>query len=142
MKNIVITLLTALIPVLVSAQEWIEISKQETETLYIYDNIIDEYGDHLVWTKTTYNTPEARKNAMKEWGTKNYIFELKVLYSLNSEWSKICTKSSSFYSESGKVLDSYTAPYDDWQYIAPETMGELIRDAAKYIYEKSRKLAD
>ncbi len=135
MKNIVITLLMTLIPMLASAQEWIEIGKLESQTLYVYGNIQDEYGNHLVWEKITYDTPEARKQAMNENGTKYHIFEDRILWCFNSEWSKICMKSVSSYSKSGKVLSSYTAPYDDWQYITPETTGELIRNAAKYIYE-------
>lgn len=51
MKNIVITLLMTLIPMLASAQEWIEIGKLESQTLYVYGNIQDEYGNHLVWEK-------------------------------------------------------------------------------------------
>ena len=135
MKNIVITLLAALIPMLASAQEWIEIGKDDSETCYVYGNIQNEYGNHLVWVKTTYDTPEARKQAMNDLGTKYHVFENKTLWCFNSEWSKVYIKSGTAYSKSGKVLSSYTAPYEDWQYIIPETRGETVRDLAKYIYE-------
>lgn len=137
MKNIVITLLTTLIPMLAHAQEWIELGSQDSQTWYIHSNIQNEYSNHLVWVKITYDTPEARKQAMNDKGVKYHIFEEKILYYFNSEWSKISVKSGTSYSKSGKVLYSFTAPYDEWQYITPETVGEGIRDAAKYIYENS-----
>ncbi|CCY65232.1 unknown [Prevotella sp. CAG:1124] len=135
MRNIVITLLAALIPMLASGQEWIETGKNDSQTWYIYKNIQDEYGNHLVWVKTTYDTPEARKQAMNDIGTKYHVFEDKTLFCFNSEWSKLYVKSVSAYSKSGKVLSSYNANYEDWDYIAPETIAATIRDLAKYIYE-------
>ena len=135
MRHIVIALLATLMPMLTYAQEWIELGSQDSQTWYIYSNIQNEYGNYLVWAKITYDTPEARKQAMNDKGVKYHVFEDRMLYYFNSEWSKISVKSGSSYSKSGKVLNSFTAPYDEWQYITPETVGEAIRDAAKYIYE-------
>ena len=138
MRNIVITLLMTLMPMLASAQNWIEILKNDSQTWYVYGNIQDEYDNHLVWVKTTYDTPEARKQAMNDHSTKYHVFEDRDLLCFNSEWTKYYVKSASSYSKSGKVLGSSDADYEGWRYITPDTRAEIVSNAVKYIYENQK----
>jgi len=135
MKKILLITLIALLPTFCHAGDWIEIASQDDETYYIYSDIQKEYGNYLVWIKTTYDTEQKRKQQMVKLKSKYYVFEQKILWVFNSEWTKSALRSVIAYGRKGNVLDSYTAPYDDWQYITPETIGEGWRDAAKYIYE-------
>lgn len=135
MKHLTATLLFCFATLFAYAGEWLKIDSQDSKTWYIYTDIQDEYGNHLVWIRTTYDTPEARRQAMNNYHTKYHVFEDKMLYSFNSGWTQMALKSAISYSKSGQVLDSYNSPYDEWNYITPGTIGEMWRNAAKYIYD-------
>lgn len=135
MKRLLLITLIALLPALSHAGDWLELGSQDDETYYIYSDIQKEYGNYLVWVKVTFDTEQKRKQKMQELGTRYYVFEQKILWVYNSDWTKDALRSTILYGRKGNVLDSYSPAYDDWHYITPETIGESWRDAAKDIYE-------
>ncbi len=131
------TLMAAMLPLLAFAGDWIEMFSQDGKTNYIYSTIENEYDEHLVWIKTTYDTPESRKAITDEREQDQLVFESRILLAFNSTWSKINIKKSTYYGADGSTISTYNFDdYSDWNYISPDSVAEAWRDAARMIYNK------
>ncbi len=139
------TLMAAMLPLLAFAGDWIEMYSQNGETYYIYSSIedeydeYDEYNDHLVWVKTTYDTPESRNAATEKYKQAHSIFESKLLMAFNSNWSKVKEKTVIFYKEDGKPLSNNDIEeYCEWKHIIPDSFVEIWRDYARELYNSAK----
>ena len=111
--------------------EWILVDETSDALVYINTDISEEYGSYLVWQKWDYKKAKktgSRKHAKYYWSTV-YLCEY------SKDFSKNRLRSYTKYSKSGKVVESASFEYGDWDYIVPDTVGETLAEAAQYIYE-------
>ena len=142
MKKLLMTLLAAMLPLLAFAGDWIEMFSQNGKTHYIYSTVEDEYNDHLVWIKITYDTPESRKAETEVDSQGRLVFQSKILFAFNTTWTKIKNKERLYLDENGNLISSYNLDdRSDWKYIVPGSVGASYRDYAKELYNSANSNA-
>lgn len=117
-----------------AAGEWIEIGTQDGVKYSMYTKITTDYaGNHSVWIMQEYVTKATRAKAMKRLKLKRTPYSQKVCYKYNSSFSESSFSSGVIYNAKGNVIESYNAPFDDFEPIVPGTLGESWAEMAQYI---------
>lgn len=116
-----------------AAGEWIEIGTQDGIKYSMYTKITSDYSGHSVWIQEEYTTKAARAVTMKDFRLRRTPYSKKMCIKFNKSFSELTNVSIIFYSAKGNVIESYNAPYDDFNPIVPGTLGESWAEMAQHI---------
>lgn len=88
-----------------SAGEWIEISSDEDVTIFYNSNIVTgKNGNHFVWVKAVYQTPEWQKYFSRMIGSKVPVVTTKTKAEYDEIYSLVRVRQVICYSKAGKKL--------------------------------------
>lgn len=116
-----------------AAGEWIEIGEQDGIKYTVYSKITKENdykGCYVVWIMSEYKTQAARARMKKHFKLQKTPFSQKACYKYNSSFTEDSLSSLVFYSSEGSVIDSYKAPYDEFEQIVPGSLAEWWAEMA------------
>lgn len=88
-----------------SAGEWIEISSDEDVTIFYNSNIVTgKNGNHFVWVKAVYHTPEWQNYFSRMIGSKVPVVTTKTKAEYDEIYSLVRVRQVICYSKAGKKL--------------------------------------
>lgn len=93
---------------------WLGISNDNTATLF---GDADSRTDDRAWFEARYAKPQKHSNG-------KFYNTVKTLGEMDCSGKRYRFLTITWYSKSGKFIDSYTPSYDDWSYVIPGTVGE------------------
>lgn len=116
-----------------AAGEWMTMGEQDGVKYSIYTKITsDGYSNnHVVWILVDFKTQPARAEARRHFALKRTPFSERVCVKFNSAFSQMAIVSAVFYDSKGTVIYSFTAPYDDFIPIVPDTLSEVWAEWAQ-----------
>ncbi len=102
-----------------SAGEWIEISSDEDVTISYNSNIVTEKnGNHFVWVKAVYHTPEWQNYFSRMIGSKTPVVTTRTKAEYDEIYSLVRVRQVICYSKAGKKLyDSGDDRLAGWGYV-------------------------
>lgn len=102
-----------------SAGEWIEISSDEDVTIFYNSNIVTgKNGNHFVWVKAVYHTPEWQNYFSRMIGSKVPVVTTKTKAEYDEIYSLVRVRQVICYSKAGKKLyDSGDDRSAGWGYV-------------------------
>lgn len=128
--------LTLIIALLISVfasfaqSKWVSVSENTRGDKFLIKDDISSDGlsTIFVWVKTVY------KKATTDKG--KYSLQL---YEFNTSTKEFRIRAVFFYSQYDRVIDSFQFnEYEsEWNYVAPESIGETIMTTAFYLYKKT-----
>ena len=88
-----------------SAGEWIEISSDEDVTIFYNSNIVTgKNGNHFVWVKAVYHTPEWQNYFSRMIGRKTPVVTTRTKAEYDEIYSLVRVRQVICYSKAGKKL--------------------------------------
>ena len=105
------------------------VDENELASVYISTDITQSYGSYYVWEKWIYKKAQKTGNGKHA----KYYKETVYLVEYTNDFSKNKLLSYTKYNSKGKVVDSASWEYGDWDYIVPGSVGEAIAEGIQYI---------
>lgn len=134
MKKLFIALIFVLLGTLFSKAEttWIEIYDDKEVTIYMSKDIRQtDNGGYRVWEKHEYKKPQLINKK-----TYNYIIAL-------TEYDKYLERFKTFadyyYNKYDKFLHSKIDKFPEWEYVIPDSIGEIIAEIIREVLEEEKK---
>lgn len=109
----IIVLCLALFPLIIYAQttksaksgQWIKVSDDDDVEIYYNSNIVtDKKGQHIVWVKAVYHTPEWQKYFARQIGSKSPVTMTKTKAMYDDIYSYVMVRQVQCYNKAGKLL--------------------------------------
>lgn len=99
--------------------EWIKVSEDEMVTISYNSNIVtDKTGNHFVWVKAVYHTPEWQKYFSRMIGTNIPVVTTRTKAEFDDNYSLVRVRQVICYSKAGKKLyDSGDGRSAGWGYV-------------------------
>ena len=99
--------------------EWIKVSEDEMVTISYNSNIVnDKNGNHFVWVKAVYHTPEWQKYFSNMIGSKIPVVTTRTKAEYDEIYSLVRVRQVICYSKAGKILyDSGDDRSAGWGYV-------------------------
>lgn len=99
--------------------EWIKVSEDEMVTISYNSNIVtDKTGNHFVWVKAVYHTPEWQKYFSRMIGTNIPVVTTRTKAEFDDNYSLVRVRQVICYSKAGKKLyDSGDDRSAGWGYV-------------------------
>lgn len=99
--------------------EWIKVSEDEMVTISYNSNIVnDKNGNHFVWVKVVYHTPEWQKYFSNMIGIKTPVVTTRTKAEYDEIYSLVSVRQVICYSKAGKKLyDSGDDRSAGWGYV-------------------------
>ena len=99
--------------------EWIKVSEDEMVTISYNSNIVnDKNGNHFVWVKAVYHTPEWQKYFSNMIGSKIHVVTTRTKAEYDEIYSLVRVRQVICYSKAGKKLyDSGDDRSAGWGYV-------------------------
>lgn len=99
------------------AADWVEVGSNKDQILY---GDADSRISNRAWFKTDYFKPQKLSNG------KFYKSDMALVEADCVGGGRFQLLSEVYYSSSGKVVDSYTPRYPEYQYVIPGSAGESV----------------
>lgn len=115
------------------AGEWLELGSADGVTDYINTTITEEYDGYVVWVMNKYTTKASRASTTKSYKAKRTVYSSKSCFKFNKSWSKVATIAGVLYNSSGGVIDSWNAPYEEFNMVVPGSNAEAWAGVAQLI---------
>ena len=140
MKNTFLTITFLLLSLNSFSQNWIEVTKDKFgNKFYIKSSIVSKGGDLgiedsviKIWLKKTEKkiTDQRSKSKRKVY----YNAYMLKLMEFDCKNTKSRTLSITGYSSSGVVLGTESIDYAEWEYIVPDSVGEILLEKVCELY--------
>lgn len=85
--------------------QWIKVSDDDDVEIYYNSNIVtDKKGQHIVWVKAVYHTPEWQKYFARQIGSKSPVTMTKTKAMYDDIYSYVMVRQVQCYNKAGKLL--------------------------------------
>ena len=121
MKKLLLLLVLVLTSFSMKAGDWIKVYEDSTYTVFLEDEYDEDYDGYLVWLKCVYKTSQ-------KLGKNKYYKYFISLVQYNSSFTQSRDLKTIAYNKNGKVVDSSEPYYPEWEYIVPDSVGQLLAE--------------
>jgi len=85
--------------------QWVKVSDDDDVEIYYNPNIVtDKKGQHIVWIKAVYHTPEWQKYFARQIGSKSPVTMTKTKAMYDDIYSYVMVRQVQCYNKAGKLL--------------------------------------
>ena len=107
---------------------WIEVYQDKKVTVSVYNKFKHSKDNGIkAWVKYSYSVPQTSGNT-------SYV-EIKSYLEYNSDYDKSRCFSTTLYNKEGTPVDTYNSEFPKWEYIIPDSLGEVAADFVKAMNE-------
>jgi hypothetical protein len=86
-------------------EQWIKVSDDDDVEIYYNSNIVtDKKGQHIVWVKAVYHTPEWQRYFARQIGSKSLVTMTKTKAMYDDIYSYVMVRQVQCYNKAGKLL--------------------------------------